>query len=48
MVNLLIDTTGFLQVASSVLTAIMMLTIKPAPAKRISRPGNNDSDRNYI
>ncbi len=47
MINLLIDTIGFLLVASSLVIANMRLKIKPVPAKRISRPGRHNSDRQY-
>ncbi len=45
MINLLIDTVGFLLVACSLVNAIMQLTFKPAPVKRTLGPGRRNAVR---
>ena len=43
MINLLIDTVGFLLVACSLVYANMQLTFKPAPVKRTLGPGRRNA-----
>ena len=45
MINLLIDTVGFLLVAYSLVNANMQLTFKPAPVKRTLEPGRRNAAR---
>jgi hypothetical protein len=43
MINLLINTIGFLLVAYSLVNAIMQLTFKPAPVQRTLGPGRRNA-----
>jgi hypothetical protein len=43
MINLLIDTVGFLLVACSLVYANMQLTFKPAPVKQTLGPGRRNA-----
>ncbi len=43
MINLLIDTIGFLLMAYSLVNANMQLTFKPAPVKQTLGPGRRNA-----
>jgi len=45
MINLIIDTVGFLLVACTLVITNMQLTLKPAAVKRTSGPGRRIADR---